>query len=94
VPGLVAGVVHEVSLLAVRLARRGREAWGLARTRSWDAPEVMIKPLIRWFEPHLRSSCAGSACLWPLGDLPLTAWLGAEEGEDGEHPAVLVGRLG
>ena len=23
-----------------------------------------------------------------------TAWSGAEEGEDGQHPAVLVGRLG
>jgi hypothetical protein len=36
----------------------------------------------------------GPVLLWPLQRWDSMAWLGAEEGEDGQHPAVLVGRLG
>jgi hypothetical protein len=36
----------------------------------------------------------GPVLLWPLKHWDATAWSGVEEGQDGKHAAVLVGRLG
>jgi hypothetical protein len=68
--------------------------------RMPDGERFPGQPFGFWTRPvPMSMSVCGTRCdvgpvlLWPLKHWDATAWSGAEEGEDGQHPAVLVGRL-
>src|SRR4029453_16259902 len=86
------------------LTGRRRSCWGWdgvgrphagRRALPWLTVRVLDEPRPTPCPPSAYCAEGRKPCRWgALERSYWTVWSGAEEGEDGQHPAVLVGRLG